>query len=93
MSSKYLYPLNSSISDEQACLIEPMGVAHNILERIDIVDQDILVIGCGPVGLLAIACARGMGAKKIYAADVIAEKLELAEKMGADQGKPMEYSI
>jgi len=85
VSSKYLYPLNSSISDEQACLIEPMGVAHNILERIDIVDQDILIIGCGPVGLLAIACARGMGAKRIYAADVIPEKLEFAEKMGADQ--------
>ena len=36
VSSKYLYPITTDISDEQACLIEPMGVAHNIIERIDV---------------------------------------------------------
>ena len=35
-----------------------MGVAHNIIERIDVQSKDILVIGCGPVGLFAISCAK-----------------------------------
>jgi len=40
--------LTSHITDEQACLIEPMGVAHNVLERIGVQDKELLVIGCGP---------------------------------------------
>ena len=36
-----------------------MGVAHNIIERIDVSNREILVIGCGPVGLFAVACAKG----------------------------------
>ena len=46
--SKFCYKLTSHITDEQACLIEPMGVAHNVLERIDVQGKELLVIGCGP---------------------------------------------
>jgi len=46
--SKFCYKLTSHISDEQACLIEPMGVAHNVLERIGVQGKELLVIGCGP---------------------------------------------
>lgn len=41
------------------------------------------VIGCGPVGLMAIIGARELGAEKIFAIDTIAERLGLAEKFGA----------
>ena len=50
--SKFCYKLTSHITDEQACLIEPMGVAHNVLERIDVDGKDLVVIGCGPGKLL-----------------------------------------
>ena len=40
--------MTSHITDEQACLIEPMGVAHNVLERIGVEGKELLVIGCGP---------------------------------------------
>ena len=40
--------MTSHITDEQACLIEPMGVAHNVLERIGVQGKELLVIGCGP---------------------------------------------
>ena len=43
---------------QKACLIEPMGVAHNIIERIQVAGKSILVVGCGPVGLFAVACAK-----------------------------------
>ena len=48
LRSKFCYKLTSHITDEQACLIEPMGVAHNILERIGVEGKELLVIGCGP---------------------------------------------
>ena len=35
-----------------------MGVAHNIIERIQVAGKSILVVGCGPVGLFAVACAK-----------------------------------
>ena len=61
---RYLYKLTTDISDEQACLMEPMGVAHNVLDRIGIEKKSILIIGCGTVGLLTVACAQAMGAKR-----------------------------
>ena len=67
----------------KACLIEPMGVAHNIIERIDVANKNILVIGCGPVGLFCISNARALGAKSIIAADMFPDKLDLAKQMGA----------
>lgn len=63
--------------------MEPLGVAHNIIERIDVINRNVLVIGCGPVGLLAVATAKALGAKQITAVDIFDEKLKLAKNMGA----------
>ena len=46
-------------------------------------DGTYAIIGCGPVGLLAIFGARELGAEKIYAVDSVSERLKLAEKFGA----------
>jgi len=40
-----------------------MGVAHNGIERLEVNGEAVLVIGCGPVGLFAIACAKALGKK------------------------------
>ena len=45
-------------------MLEPLGVAHNGVERLDVQGEDVLVIGCGPVGLLAQRLAKVMGAKR-----------------------------
>jgi threonine dehydrogenase-like Zn-dependent dehydrogenase len=45
-------------------MLEPLGVAHNGIERLEVKDEDVLVIGCGPVGLLAQRVAKVMGAKR-----------------------------
>ena len=63
--------------------MEPLGVAHNIIERLDVKDKNILVIGCGPVGLLAVAVARALGAKHITAVDMFEHKLNIARRLGA----------
>lgn len=53
------------VSDpEEITMLEPLGVAHNGIERLKVKDEDVLVIGCGPVGLLAQRVAKVMGAKR-----------------------------
>jgi len=81
---KYCYKLQHNISDVEAVLLEPMGVAHNAVERLEVKNEDVLVIGCGPVGLFAVACAKSLGANKVYATDILPGRLELARQMGAD---------
>lgn len=46
-------------------LLEPLGVAHNGMERLEVTGEDVLVTGCGPIGLMAIGCAKAMGAKRL----------------------------
>ena len=49
---------------EEITLLEPLGVAHNGVERLEVRGEDVLVIGCGPVGLLAQCLAKALGAKR-----------------------------
>ena len=50
---------------EQIALLEPLGVAHNAVERLDVKGHDVLVTGCGPVGILAQSMAKALGAKRL----------------------------
>lgn len=45
-------------------MMEPLGVAHNGMERLNVKGEDVLVIGCGAIGLLAQRLAKAMGAKR-----------------------------
>lgn len=49
---------------EEIALLEPLGVAHNGVEKLKVKDEDVLVIGCGPMGLLVQMLAKVMGAKR-----------------------------
>ena len=60
------------------------GVAHNGVSRIDVEGQEVLVIGAGAIGLLATSVAKALGASRVIIADINAERLQLAKKMGAD---------
>lgn len=70
---------------EVATLMEPMGNAvHTVLSG-SIVGKRVAVVGCGPIGLMAIAVAKAVGALQIIALDLNPYRLRLAEKMGATQ--------
>lgn len=77
------YPV--SIHPEQAMLAgDILSTGYFCAEMAEITADGIYVIlGCGPVGLLAIMSAIEMGAKKIYAADIIPYRLKLAMSLGA----------
>lgn len=45
-------------------MLEPLGVAHNAVERLEVAGENVLVIGCGPVGLLVLMVAKALGANR-----------------------------
>lgn len=80
-----LRPLPDGVSTKEAALAEPLGVAIHALHRADeVAGRTLLVNGCGPIGLLAVAAARAAGAGHITAADLSPAALELATALGAD---------
>jgi threonine 3-dehydrogenase len=74
----------SSISPEIGAVLEPLGTALRTSLEIKVSGKNVAVIGCGPIGLFVVACSRAMGAANIIATDVVNERLQLSEKVGAD---------
>jgi len=68
---------------EIASIQENFGNAVHAAFTTDIPGRRVLVTGCGPVGLMAIAVAKAAGARAIYATDIAPYRLRLARKMGA----------
>lgn len=68
---------------EIASLMEPMGNAvHTVLSG-EVAGRSVAVVGCGPIGIMAVAVAKAAGASKVIALDVNEYRLNLAEQMGA----------
>lgn len=66
-----------------AAIQEPLGNAvHTVLSG-PVAGKSVAVIGCGPIGLLAIAVAKASGASAVYGVDINEYRLDLAKKMGA----------
>ncbi|WP_085368230.1 L-threonine 3-dehydrogenase [Leifsonia sp. NCR5] len=75
---------HSTIEPEVGALFDPLGNAVHTALAFPVVGEDVLVTGCGPIGLMAIAVARHVGARFIVGTDISASRLALAEGMGAD---------
>ena len=84
VADRYAYKLEYDVTDEQACLLEPTGVAHQAIEAIQPAGEITMVIGCGPIGLLACSFAKLFDAKLVIATDIQEERLDRAKEMGAD---------
>jgi threonine 3-dehydrogenase len=76
---------HADVEPEVGAIFDPLGNAVHTALAFPLVGEDVLVTGCGPIGLMAIAVARHAGARFIAATDVSAPRLELAKLMGADQ--------
>lgn len=77
------YPLPDSIPDSQAAILDPFGNATHTTLTYDLVGEDVLITGAGPVGIMAAAIARHVGARHVVITDVNPYRLGLAKKMGA----------
>ncbi|AIY03753.1 MULTISPECIES: L-threonine 3-dehydrogenase [Arthrobacter] len=73
-----------SITPELGAIFDPLGNAVHTALSFDLIGEDVLITGAGPIGLMAIAVARHAGARKIAITDVSAPRLAMATAMGAD---------
>src|SRR4051795_4385596 len=79
-----IWKIDPAISPEYASVLDPLGNAvHTVLSG-EIAGCSIAVIGCGPIGLFAIAVARACGSSTVFALEVNAHRRDLAKKMKAD---------
>jgi len=77
--------VSEGLAPEVAALQEPMGNAVHAAFVEEIAGQSVAVLGCGPIGLMAVAIARLAGARHVFATDINPERLAIARAMGADE--------
>ena len=78
-------PIPDEIPDDIATILDPLGNAVHTALHFDLVGEDVLVTGAGPIGMMAVAIARHVGARYIVVTDVNEYRLRLSETMGADR--------
>ena len=78
-----VFKLPDAISDDMASILDPLGNATHTALSFDLVGEDVLITGAGPIGVMAVAIARYAGARHIVITDINNYRLELARKMGA----------
>lgn len=77
------FKIPDNISDDLASIFDPFGNAVHTTLSFDLVGEDVLITGAGPIGIMAVAIAKHVGARHVVITDVNPYRLELAEKMGA----------
>ena len=78
-----VFKLPGAVSDEMASVLDPLGNATHTALSFDLVGEDVLITGAGPIGIMAVAIAEYAGARHIVITDINDYRLELARKMGA----------
>jgi len=78
-----VFKLPDAITDDMASILDPFGNATHTALSFDLVGEDVLITGAGPIGIMAVAIARYAGARHIVITDINDYRLELARKMGA----------
>src|SRR5205809_2782153 len=71
-----------SIPRDVQAIFDPFGNAVHTALSFDVLGEDVLVTGAGPIGIMAVAVARHAGARHVVVTDVNPHRLELARKMG-----------
>jgi threonine 3-dehydrogenase len=74
----------ADIDPDLGAVFDPFGNAVHTALSFPLVGEDVLITGAGPIGLMAAAVARHVGARYVVVTDVSQPRLELARRMGAD---------
>jgi threonine 3-dehydrogenase len=80
-----VWRLDPAIPDEFAAVFDPLGNAVHTVMAAGVSTKSVIITGVGSIGLMAIPVARAAGAAAVYAIDVNPAKLELAQRLGADE--------
>jgi threonine 3-dehydrogenase len=82
MPAVNVFHIPDAISDEEASIFDPFGNAVHTALSFDLVGEDVLVTGAGPIGIMAAAVAKHVGARKVVLTDINDYRLDLAKKLG-----------
>ncbi len=72
-------PLPDDIPDEIGAILDPLGNAVHTALSFDLLGEDVLITGAGPIGIMAATVARHAGARNVVITDINPERLKLAE--------------
>ena len=72
-------PLPDEIDDEIGAILDPLGNAVHTALSYDLLGEDVLITGAGPIGIMAAAVARHAGARNVVITDINSDRLALAE--------------
>ena len=79
-----VFKLPDYITDDVASMLDPFGNAVHTALSFNLIGEDVLITGAGPIGAMAVAICKKVGAKSVIITDVNDYRLDLAKKMGAD---------
>lgn len=78
-------PLPQKMTYDEGAMIEPLAVTVHAVKRFaDIKGAKVVILGCGPIGLLLMQAVKAFGAAEVMMTDVSEYRLELARSLGAD---------
>lgn len=81
--AKNAFKISEDISDDVASIFDPYGNAVHTTLSFDLVGEDVLITGAGPIGIMAAAIAKHVGARHVVITDINDYRLKLAKEMGA----------
>lgn len=76
------FRIPDNISDELAAIFDPFGNAVHTALSFDLVGEDVLISGAGPIGIMAAAVCKHVGARNVVITDINDYRLDLARTMG-----------
>mgnify|MGYP001387515139 FL=1 len=80
-----VWPIHKDIPSEIAAFFDPYGNATHTALSYNMVGEDVLITGAGPIGIMAVAICKFVGARNIVITDINEYRLNLAKKMGASR--------
>ena len=80
-----VWPIHNSIPSEIAAFFDPFGNAVHTALSFDIVGEDVLITGAGPIGIMCASICKFVGARNVVITDINEYRLDLAQKLGASK--------
>ena len=75
-------PIPDDVPDEIAAIFDPFGNAVHTALSFDLVGEDVLITGAGPIGIMGALVAQKVGARKVVITDITPYRIDLARRMG-----------
>lgn len=83
--ARNVFPLPDHIGDEIGAILDPLGNATHTALAYDLIGEDVLITGAGPIGVMAAAISQHVGARYVVVTDLNSYRLDMAQKLGADR--------